>query len=63
MVDSFKIENIDIPTIDFKITPKLDDGILELRTEIMGRIHIELAELKSKAIRKALIEMGWTPPK
>jgi len=63
MDSNFKIENIDIPTIDFKITEKLDEGILELRTEIMGRIHIELAELKSKAIRKALIEMGWTPPK
>jgi len=62
MVDSFKIENIKIPTIDFQAKLKIDDAMLELRTEIMGRVYTEIVELKSNAIRTALITLGWVPP-
>lgn len=61
-METFKIENIKIPPI--KVSGKLnkETGLLKLRTEVMGTIYEEIAELNSKAIRESLIEMGWTPP-
>ena len=60
-MQTFKIENIQVPPIEIRADLK-DDGLLELQTEIMGTIKAEIVELNSRAIRDSLISMGWTPP-
>ena len=54
-METFKIENIQIPPI--KVVPELnkETGILKLTTEVMGIITEEIAELNSQAIRESLI--------
>ena len=60
-METFKIENIEIPPI--RVSPDLqDDGTLLLHTYIMDTITEKRIELESQAIREALVAMGWTLP-
>lgn len=57
----FKLENLPVPDVSVKATP-LNDGTIELQTNIMGFVTTEIVRLKEKACREALINLGWTPP-
>lgn len=61
-MESFKIENIPVPALKCTAELNPDTGMLAIKTEFLGWAQNEIANLKSEAIRKALISMGWVPP-
>ena len=49
--------------LTYKATPEIDDmGFLNIREEINGRFQTMIVDTREKAIREALITLGWTPP-
>ena len=51
--------------IDLKVSPSYDfeRHALKITTTTSGQISEKVLQLEDKAIREALIALGWTPPK
>lgn len=51
----------------YSITPKIEDGVISfteaMNGEVTNKFVKEVMDTKDKAIRQALIALGWTPPK
>jgi len=54
----------DVPIGKFNVNTTADPIKQEIKqiTEIAGRISTQIWDLKEQQLRKALIDMGWTPP-
>ena len=62
MKNEWEIEGIDVPIFDLKMHGSMNKEVLKLHAEFMGRLTEETVNFKSRAIREALIAMGWTTP-
>lgn len=62
MANEWEIKGINVPIFDLKMHGGMSKEVLNLHTEFMGRVTTEMVDFKSRAIREALISMGWTPP-
>lgn len=52
--------------VDISVQASIADGGINIRTEFSGVINEvfhKRVELEDKAVREALIKLGWTPPK
>jgi len=52
----------EVDTISLKAGAHVDGDVLHLRQAVDDKISHEMANLKQKAVRQALINAGWTPP-
>ncbi len=39
-----------------------DGDFVQIDTDIMGKASREIINMKEKAVKKALMDLGWTPP-
>lgn len=56
---------MDKEKLTYEITPSVDLESAEIRLKVRGaagRFYEEFIDTKNKAIREALIKLGWTPP-
>ena len=58
--DSYREHKIKITATAFRAH---DNDFVEIDTNILGSVSREIASLKDEMVKKALIDLGWTPPK
>ncbi len=62
MDSNWTYNNIPLRDWDVKYGVNKATGEIQIITQIMGKIEIEIVQSKSDQLRNALIDLGWRPP-
>ena len=44
------------------VTTRFNQDLIEQETDVLGQVTRNVIRLQDEGIRKALIDLGWTPP-
>lgn len=56
------IQEGDKVRFDFQYGTDKDSGLAVVKSKLMDKVVIDYLKTKDEVVRKALIELGWTPP-